>query len=276
MQFMKIIHVVLYCFLLLLCSFSTVMAQDWGEIREATANLNVRDKRSAQGAHVVTLAKNQRVKVDFLKDNWFAVFNLNEKVRDLKNAVGFANAAYLVPVNEADNNSVTGISGIGEIKAGVVAQPETSSVTGGIGTPGTPVNITSDRMIYDEAQKTVSFVGNVIAVHGELNLWAEKLTAYLTTTQGSSLTADSIERIVAKGNVRAEKGTAQGSCNKLTYFVSQQLLKMEGNPKLQDGPNSLSGNIINYYARENRSEVISGEGKRVRAVFTTPEGVQVP
>jgi len=275
MQIMRIVHVVLCSFLLLFCSFGFAMAQDWGEVREATANLNVRDKRSPQGEHVVTLAKKQRVKVDFLEDNWYAIFNLNEKVRDLKNAVGYANAAYLVPVSGAGKDS-SGVSGTGEIKSGVSVQPDQIKSSGGLGATGSPVKITSDRMIYDEAKKTVSFVGNVVAVHGKLTLWSKKLTAFLTATQGSSLTSDSIDRIVAEGDVRAEKGTAQGSCGKLTYYVSSQLLKMEDNPKLQDGSNSLSGNVINFYARENRSEVVGGDGKRVRAVFMTPEGVKVP
>lgn len=275
MQIMRIIHVVLCSFVLLLCSFGFAMAQDWGEVREATANLNVRDKRSPQGEHVVTLANKQRVKVDFLQDNWYAIFNLNEKVRDLNNAVGYANAAYLVPV-KAGGKAASGVSGTGEIKSGVTAQPKQSTSTEGIGAAGSPVKITSDRMIYDEAKKTVSFVGNVVAVHGKLTLWSETLTAFLTTTQGSSLSSDSIDRIVAEGNVRAEKGTSKGSCGKLTYYVSSQLLKMEDNPKLQDGSNSLSGNVINFYARENRSEVVGGDGKRVRAVFMTPEGVKVP
>ena len=134
-----------------------------------------------------------------------------------------------------------------------------------------PVKITSEKMVYDEKGGTVVFTKDVIAEHGELTLWADKLTAYLTD-KNKSAGGESIDRIVAEGNVHAKKGTTEGSSGKLTYVIATEFLKMEKNPKLKDGVNSLSGRIINYYARENRSEVIGGKGQRVRAIFLTPGG----
>lgn len=282
---MKTVYTTIFALMCLLLVSGLAYAEEWGEIREATLNLNVRSKRTPKSEHVVTLAKGQRVKVDFAKGGWVAIFNLNEATRDEKRAIGYANLKYLAlvpkpakaptPKPEVKPEPVAP-SGDGEVKAGVNATPPPDAAQMGVDPRRTPVQITSDRMVYDESGKRVSFVGNVVAEHGGLTLWAEKLSAYLASKSSKKFSADSIERIVAEGNVRAKQGKAQGSCGKLTYYVEKQLLKMEQNPKLQDGPNSLTGEIINFYVRENRSEVVGGKGKRVKAVFMTPENIKVP
>ncbi|QJB57652.1 LptA/OstA family protein [Pseudodesulfovibrio sp. zrk46] len=282
---MKILYTTALTLLCLLLASGSACAEDWGEIREATQNLNVRDQRTPKGEHVVTLARGQRVKVDFLRNGWFAVFNLNEASRDEKRAIGYANSKFLAKVAQQPSkktaDETTAVeskqaNGEGEVKAGVAATPPSDTGSLGVDPTRTPVQISSDRMVYNESGRVVSFVGNVVAEHGGLTLWANKLSAYLGSKSGKQFSADSIERIVASGNVRAKKGKSEGTCGKLTYFVASQMLKMEDNPKLQDGPNSLTGEVINFYARENRSEVVGGKGQRVRAVFMTPEGVKVP
>lgn len=284
-------------FALALCMLlvpALAQAQDWGEVREATVNLNVRAEPSKDGEHVVTLAKGQRVKTDFLDNGWIAVFNLGEIERDLAKAVGYANAKFLKVVKggevapaapqkaEAAETEAAAAAapaeavkeGEGEVKAAVEAAPPPDPKQVGVDPNRMPVKITSDRMTYDETGKVVSFVGNVVAVHGELTLWADTLSAFLSSKDNKQFSADSVDRIVAKGNVRAKKGTSEGSCGMLTYFVGPQLLKMEQDPLLQDGPNSLTGEIINFYVGENRSEVIGGK-QRVKAIFLTPETIKV-
>jgi lipopolysaccharide export system protein LptA len=272
----------------------SAQAADWGEIREAASNLNVREKRTPKSEHVVTLTRGQKVKVDFLKNGWYAVFAVNETERSEKRAMGYANAKYLAPVNEAVPGSTAQpaqarrddapkatpatiekpVEGDGEVKAPVDAAPP-DPIQIGIDPSRIPVKITSDRMTYDENGKVVSFVGNVVAEHGELTLWANRLSAYFSSRSGKKFAVDSIERIVAEGGVRAKKGKTEGSCGKLTYMVEEQVLKMENDPVLKDGPNSLTGDVIKFYVRENRSEVMGGEGKRVRAIFLTPEKIKV-
>ena len=280
---MKTIYAVVLAALCIVLVSDLAVAQEWGEVREATLNLNVRAKRTPKSDHVVTLAKGQRVKVDFLKDGWAAVFNLNEPTRDEKRAIGYANVKYLVPVAAEEArvapeqpmpSEASGPSGEGAVKAEVAATPP-DPIKIGIDPSRIPVKITSDRMVYDENGKVVSFVGNVVAEHGDLTLWANKLSAYLSSRSDKKFSADSIDRIVAEGSVRAKKGKAEGTCGLLTYYVEKQLLKMERDPKLQDGPNSLSGEVINFFVRENRSEVIGGKGKRVKAIFLTPDNVKV-
>lgn len=284
---MKPVYSVLLILVLAVCCAGSALADDWGEIRAAKLNLNVRDARSPKGKHVVTLTKGERVKCDFLKNGWVAVFNLDEAVRDEKKAIGYANLKYLalVKMPEAPKEPVAKGSeapkrkepeaavfkeGPGEVKAPVADSEPPDPIKIGVDPSKMPVQIASDRMTYDENGKVVSFVGNVVAEHGELKLWAERLSAYFSSQSGKKFSVDSVDRIVAEGNVRAKKGKTEGECRKVTYFVEKQLLTMEGDPILRDGPNSLTGGVINFHVRENRSEVIRDKDKRVKAIFMTP------
>ena len=279
---------------LLLAAFfaSSALAADWGEIREAEVNLNVRAERDRKSGHVMTLGKGERVKCDFLKNGWIAIFDLDEPERDEQKAVGYANIKYLklvvgaapkaaqAPVaapaaapaakTEPQQPAAVEPEGEGEVMAPVAESAPPDPIKIGVDPSKMPVQISSDRMIYDENGKVVSFVGNVVAEHGELTLWAQKLSAYFSSSSGKKFSVDSVDRIVAEGNVRAKKGKTEGEAQKVTYYVGKQLLTMEGDPVLRDGPNSLTGGVINFNIRENRSEVVRDKDKRVRAIFMTP------
>lgn len=278
---MKFSYKILIFLLLALFCAGSALAADWGEIRAAKLNLNVRSDRSPKGKHVVTLTKGERVKCDFLKNGWYAVFNLDEAVRDEKKAIGYANAKYLELVKTAKtkipgpapappSRPAPAPEGQGAVKAKVAQAEPPDPIKIGVDTSKMPVQISSDRMTYDENGKVVSFVGNVVAQHGELTLWAQKLSAYFSSKSGKQFSVDSVDRIVAEGNVKAKKGKTEGECRKVTYYVSKQLLTMEGDPILRDGPNSLTGGVINFHVRENRSEVIRDKDRRVKAIFMTP------
>ncbi|MBU1249005.1 MAG: LPS ABC transporter substrate-binding protein LptA [Proteobacteria bacterium] len=132
-----------------------------------------------------------------------------------------------------------------------------------------PVKITADRMVYNEAKRTVVFEGSVQADHAGLVLTSETLTAFFKSG-GKSTGAEQIDRIVAKGNVTVNRKTTEGRCATLTYMVADGMLLMEGNPVIKDGDNTITGQLIKFYMKDNRSEVVGGKNKRVQAVFTAP------
>ncbi|MDD3313601.1 LptA/OstA family protein [Pseudodesulfovibrio sp.] len=293
---MKKAYTIALALLLAACFAAPALADGWGEVREATVNLNVRAARDRKAAHAVTLSKGERVRCDFPKDGWVAVFKLDESVRDEKRALGFANVKYLklvaapkaapapkaaapapqaapAPAQAAPKAAPSASEGEGELK-GAVAEAAPAPIKIGVDPGKLPVQISADRMTYDENGKVVSFVGNVVAEHGDLTLWASRLSAYFASKSGKKFSVDSVERIVAEGDVRAKKGKTEGECQKVTYLVDQRLLTMEGDPVLRDGPNSLTGGVINFYVRENRSEVVRGKDKRVRAIFMTPARIK--
>lgn len=69
----------------------------FGEIRLADRSLTVRAKRDKDSEFKRLLRPGQPVRVDFLEDGWFAVFDPQEKTRDLSEAWGYSRDKYLVP-----------------------------------------------------------------------------------------------------------------------------------------------------------------------------------
>jgi lipopolysaccharide export system protein LptA len=139
-----------------------------------------------------------------------------------------------------------------------------------------PVKITSDSMHYTQKEDQVVFSGAVHVIRQNIELWSETLTVHLDRKQKSGKSEQvideqgSIKKIVALGNVRikADKGRT-GTCGRAVYDAAQDLLTLEDNPVLMDGPNKIQGDVIKLYIKENRSEVVGGK-QRVEAIFNTP------
>jgi len=61
----------------------------WGELRYAQTTTNIRAERNAKSKIIGKLKPGEKVKVDFLIDNWFAVFEENETLRKESKAIGY-------------------------------------------------------------------------------------------------------------------------------------------------------------------------------------------
>lgn len=79
------------------CYVISVSAQDWGMIRYVHSSTNIRAERSTESEIVGQLKTGQKIKADFIEDNWFAVFSIEETVRDESKALGFIYAPLLKP-----------------------------------------------------------------------------------------------------------------------------------------------------------------------------------
>ena len=157
-----------------------------------------------------------------------------------------------------------------------------------------PTAVKSDRMQYDAKGQVVIFEGDVYVQRPDFEMWAEKITLHLRKKaakpgkggagQGadasgaagqsgaagmSGMDAGEIDRMVAERKVRMKRENRTGECEKATYTVDNAVLVMEGNPVLHEGENSIRGDVITFYTRENRSEVRGTSTKRVQAVFTS-------
>lgn len=63
---------------------------DWGKIVTLQSDVNLRTGRTSGSAQVRTLKAGERVRVDFLKNGWYAVFEENEVLRSENRALGYA------------------------------------------------------------------------------------------------------------------------------------------------------------------------------------------
>lgn len=125
---------------------------------------------------------------------------------------------------------------------------------------GKDINITADKMEVYEDDGIVVFKGKVFAETKEIKLWADTLYVYYTKGKEGR----QIQRVIALGSVKLEKGSWRAVSEKATYFRLQEKLVLEDNPKVWHDKNLVEGDIIVIYLNEDRSEVISKSGGRVR------------
>jgi lipopolysaccharide export system protein LptA len=283
---------------------ATAAAPAWGEVRKVEQMLSVHLKPDAASPLLRTIRPGERVRVDFPQPGgWVALFDISEAQRDVNRAIGYAETKQLgaaesaksapAPVQAAPlaapQNTATPSQQIAkpapetEVKSAVKDKPAPSAGSAPSVGKDDPVRITSDKMVYSQAENAVVFQGNVHGTQADMAIWANKVTAYFSAKdkkpQGKNAPekapgdfGDKIERIVAEGDVRLVAGKNEGACAQLTYYVADGLLRMEGNPILREGQNTVRGDVIKYYMRESRSEVLSGSQRRVEAIFFSPKG----
>ncbi|MGE4506295.1 MAG: hypothetical protein AB7D51_13180 [Desulfovibrionaceae bacterium] len=72
----------------------------WGRLMAPSGMLNVRQERTRNSAHMVTLQPGQVVRVDFSDGDWTAVFQPGETRRDVGRAMGYVREKYLSPATQ--------------------------------------------------------------------------------------------------------------------------------------------------------------------------------
>lgn len=144
-----------------------------------------------------------------------------------------------------------------------------------------PTKIRSANMRYDANKLQIIFDGNVRVRRPDFDLDAHKLTVYLKPAPeknknenskelGSGMNAGDIDRMVASGKVHIVKEGRTGDAEKVTFFMDDGLLVMEGNPVLRENKNTIRGTMIKFYTKENRSEVIGSNNTPVEVLFSVP------
>jgi len=124
-----------------------------------------------------------------------------------------------------------------------------------------PLNITSDRMEADNRNRTVVFLGNVVAKREDMVIFSDRISAFYTE-QGQ------IEKIIARGNVKINQQDRIATCVEATFYQPSQEIVLTGKPKVWQGKNIVSGGKITISLNEDKID-IEGAGKndRVNAII---------
>jgi len=277
-----------------------------GQQRQVEARTEVRRERNLTSAVVAVLAPGERIQTGFPREGFVAVFRMNDPATREASAIGYIPEGMARPVGAPVKAAPAPAPAAAPVKAAPKAEPRTAHApefksevkqapAPAAGNPSgqDPVRITSDRMVYNQAENAVVFIGNVHGTQADMAIWSNKLTAYFTekarlntggkskpaeksheqqpADKGSGDFGEKIDRIVAEGNVRLVSGKNEGACGKLTYYVKEGMLRMDQNPILREGQNTVRGDVIKHYIHENRSEVLSGTQRRVEAIFSSPD-----
>jgi lipopolysaccharide export system protein LptA len=135
-----------------------------------------------------------------------------------------------------------------------------------------PMVIHSNTLEADDRKGTVTFTGGVEAKRDDFTVYCNKMVVYYEKApakkKGTDEFATQIQKIVATENVkiiRAEGGIATGE--KAVYYQQDEKLVLTGKPVVKQKENSVEGDRITLFLKENRSVVEGSSDKKVRAVI---------
>jgi lipopolysaccharide export system protein LptA len=158
---------------------------------------------------------------------------------------------------------------VATLAGGAVAQERTGDSALDLGSR--PIDVTADRLSADNARNTVTFEGNVVARQADVTLFADRIQADYSREAGA------IDRIEAVGNVRFVQEGREARSPRATFYNLDQRIVLSGGATLRQGQNTVQGDTLTIFLRENRSVVTGGkDGGRVQAVINPKGFVEIP
>lgn len=125
-----------------------------------------------------------------------------------------------------------------------------------------PINIKSNELFTDTERRTATFVGKVSARQGDITIFSDKLVVYYKTD------GNDMDRVEAIGNVRIVQENRLGTAGKAVYDGREGRIVLTENPKVFQGKDFVTGNVITYFVADGRSVVDGGDSnKQVEAVI---------
>ena len=135
------------------------------------------------------------------------------------------------------------------------------------------IHITADRLISRQAERFAEFSGNVRATQDDTVIVSDSLKIYFRDNQeasgnGENRDEDSIERLIATGNVSIDHENLSAQCDQAVYTASDGLLVLTGETvRVKDEGGTITGKRM-VFERETGEITITGEaGSRVEAIF---------
>ena len=145
--------------------------------------------------------------------------------------------------------------------------------------PSEPINIEANRMVSQENDNAVVFIGNVDARQGKLTIRTDEMTVFYTGAKNNKETqvTSQMEKLICKNNVKIVQNDWLGTGDRMDYFAKERKVILSGNAKAWQGQNMVAGKTIIYFLDEKRSVVEQDETtkSRVRAVLH-PESNKKP
>ncbi len=120
-----------------------------------------------------------------------------------------------------------------------------------------PINIEADRMISQEQQNSVVFLGNVVARQGDLVIRTDEMTVYYDQKDGGDGKKNSskVKKMICRGNVELTQDDWVGTGRRMDYYAQERKVILSEDAKGWQGENMVSGKTITYYLDEGRSIV---------------------
>ncbi len=134
-----------------------------------------------------------------------------------------------------------------------------------------PIRIEADRMVSQEEDNSVVFIGNVDASQGPVTIRSDEMTVYYVQDEGTKGKTQSskVKKLICIGNVEVTQDDWLGTGKRMDYFAKDRKVILTGDAKAWQGQNMVAGKTIIYYLDEKRSIVEQDKSKpgRVKAVI---------
>lgn len=127
-----------------------------------------------------------------------------------------------------------------------------------------PVKITADVFVVNEADTEATFTGNVVVIRPGLNVWADKVVV----DYGDGGPGD-IKTFVATGHVRLKTEDQDATGDRATFNPQTQILRLMGNVVVVNSAGTLNGPELEINLADNTTVFTGGKGGRVTGVFNT-------
>lgn len=128
---------------------------------------------------------------------------------------------------------------------------------------GTPIEVTADSFVVDQAKNQATFTGNVVITRSVMTMWADKVVVLY----GSGGQSD-IEGLTADGNVRVKTPSQQARGDHASFDPGTQLVRVTGNVRVNNAQGEVAGPELVIDLAKNTSTFKGSKGGRVTGIFT--------
>src|SRR6476646_12047597 len=142
----------------------------------------------------------------------------------------------------------------------------------------TPVNVTSDRLSYVDAERRAVFSGNVVVRAQDATITSSTVQVILLPKKGQAenQSASQLERIEAQGDIKIEQGSRKASGNKLVYTAAEEKMVLTGTPEklpsiFDAERGQISGDSLTFFTHDGRVLVGSGETSKTEIPHRIPD-----
>jgi lipopolysaccharide export system protein LptA len=143
--------------------------------------------------------------------------------------------------------------------------------------PEEKIRVVSDKLVSGSDEKYIEFIGNVKTTQGTSEITSDTLKVYYkgNVSEGGdedtpSAGEESIEKIVATGNVKFNLDGREGETEEAVYLVDERIIVLTGkNSKIKSGKNFVAGSKITLYRDTGKINVEGTRQKRVEMVIHT-------
>ncbi len=141
------------------------------------------------------------------------------------------------------------------------------------------IHVTADSLSSESNARVAEFKGNVKVTQGDFIIRSDSLKIFYkeSSEEKKAGTTESIEKIIATGNVKIESEEATAFSRQAEYDTNTMIMVLTGeDSRVIDKKNSVTGSKITFNRKDGLVKAEGDSKKRVKAVFypdekTTPE-----